>query len=232
MRVFVWTLILNAVAIGAYSTTITNWLPNPGPNTSQFAYTNILNYDNSSPAYCDAFGKCFDYRDAFGGAFSSIEPGDFVFNDSGQTTYTLSFQTNDVITVYGFRIFLTDDSSLNFTDRDRSATTISFSVGGNTVMSSPLATMGESYEQTFASSFTSASKVTLVDYFGPHTGSSFSFQFTSNNETADNGIRIVEIQSLDEIPEPASMFLAVVGLCTVALAARKARPCGPLAIRS
>jgi len=202
-----------------YSNEITTFTgPSPAYPANFFSNSNIASYNgnSSAPNTSMGAGNACPYSNMFGGPTAGnlceAPSGDFLFAESGTngTTYTLDFTLDSSETIYGYEIFLSDDStSGNQTDVNRGVTNISFYDGtpilANLVTDDTFVPAGDSYYEAFGSN-----KIVLTDEFSAGvSGTEFSFTFTS----ATNAPRIREIVAFDSpVPEPGTWMLAGLGM--------------------
>ena len=193
-------------------------------NPNPFSASHISNYTGSSTAgaLSGAFGTC-PYSNMFGGSTSYCEgttADDFLFQGPGTAgqVYTLTFALSAPTTIYGFDIYLQDDSngtSNSVNDNQHGVTNVQFfndtvnpasPVTNDTIMNAG----GASYHNVYGSN-----KIELTDsFFAGVTGQTFTFTFTAPASGSIDAPRIWEIDALASpaVPEPGTWMLAGFGM--------------------
>ncbi len=191
-------LVVSLFPAACLAGTITPAAFSQGPNRSQFNYTNIASFAGSSGL--DGCG--FDYRDAFGGTFNSCSyegQGTLIFENRGGNFF-LDFSLRAPVTIYGFRVYLTQDGAPG--DRARTVTHLKALAGSTVLADEAIIPAGTTYSD-FYPSYT----ILLTETFSAVTAQSFSFIFSANNDPTFPGVRVLDIESVDG-PEPTTMLLA------------------------
>jgi hypothetical protein len=146
-------------------------------------------------------GGDFDARDAFGGTYSSIEPGK-VLGEDGQTM-RIEFNPGSV-TVNQIIISLSSDAP----DNDRGVQQVRF-----------YADTGSGWESVFVANPSNPYSSTYGDY-GIKVQASLDTAITSDKWAVEfdptsgytyTGVRVTEIDGYNVVPEPASMLMLALG---------------------
>jgi hypothetical protein len=180
-------------------------------DTSNFKASNISGYAGSSASNTDGGLTC-PYGNIFGLGQATCEiASDFIFENQSLTSpslYTLTFTLDSPTTVYGFSMYLLDQSYFGG-DNTRGASVVEFYDGtvspANLVTEDVLTNGTNSYAQTYGGH----GDINLTDYFAEGvTGQTFSFTFTGVQ-----GTRVMGVSSIDSpVPEPGTWMLAGFGM--------------------
>lgn len=218
----------SAACGGSYCTAVTSWASlvsglNIADSPNPFSASTITGYSGSAggpqTASSPTPGVPCPYSNMFGGGSSiceGVHGDDFIFAgpNTGATVYSVTI-TVPTETIYGFHIFLQDDSnSTNGTSfLDHGVTNVSFfdntTNPASAVTNDTINTGSTTYSQAYG-----AYQIELTDtFFAGVTGSSFTFKFTSPAGSPD-APRIWEIDALASpaVPEPGTWMLAGFGM--------------------
>jgi hypothetical protein len=176
----------------------------PGSTTDAFNGATIV---DSSPLFPGS-----DARDALGGTFGTVEPGNAIFADDGGTLF-FTFNTGAPVTIAGFNLFLADDSNTGSADRGLINISLSGSTDGLNFVLLDSAALQSNFQANYGSS-----NITVSSTFAPATFRFFRFDAT---EATGLGGRILELDAVTPVPEPATWAMMLLGFGAVGYSMRR-----------
>ena len=199
MKHQITTLLLLFVGlISAHSAEITAITDDPGPTPGDLFQGALIDAGPSTPAHPSGY----DLRDAFGGEFSTIEPGRAVLADGlGSPVQKIYFHTAAPVTLSGFKLYLGDDGVI------RGASHVEVAVTDATFNSSTLlSTMDLPSPYPSAVGANNIRHIIVSDTFTPVTGQYFVLRLTPADPNV--GVRVIEFDGIAPQVPPAASIVA------------------------